>query len=168
MNRVLRVALASAAVLLSGTVAFAVAVAVAPPGADHVKAVVTNRPILTGAATSPANTSVRPGTPAAPQSTAPGTAPRTTATPVPGQAGAPSVGATKRPRVTAPPVVTPRPPSTASDSTPDHEVVTPPVRDDDADYDADSSSNGSSAPSAYSGTQASRGAIRAAGSKGDS
>lgn len=142
MNRALQTVLVSAAVLLSGAVAFGVAAAIAPPGVDHVQVVMTDRPVISVPA---ATTGTGPT--AAATTTVPAAAAATSDATVrvsPVKPGATSSSALRsrtivksavsgsRPRVVVAPAIPPTPPK-VSDG--DHEVVTPPVRDDDDDDD---------------------------------
>lgn len=150
VSRILRTAIVSAAVLLSGTVAFAVAAATAPPGAEHVRVVVTDRPVA--ALTAPSETApvqLVPTT-ARPTSDAPDAKPHTAVASPSNRPTAPRVISGKRPPVTTAPIAKPTPPVTSADSDSDHEVVTPPVRDDDDDRDDSDNVDKSDSPSADS------------------
>jgi len=129
----------AAAVLFSGAVAFAVAASTAPPSADHIKVVVTDRPMRDMAA---------PPAPAATVSVAAvPTAPAPVAEPVQPRV-APSAEVKTRTlravvksvvtRTDEPQVITVPSESATSDGDEDdeREVVTPDVRDD-TDHDAD-------------------------------
>lgn len=172
MNRVLRTALVSASVLLSGTVAFAVAAAIAPPGVDGVDVVVTNRPVLSAAAaetpraatTATATTTLldrpekRASTKMAP--------PQNKTVVTDGDSGT-------RPNSAVAPTLKPRPPvNTVGETESDREVVTPPVRDDDHDEaddddDDDDERPSDSSPSIDTENEAREDISRPSGTKGD-
>jgi len=174
VNRALRILLASAAVLLSGTVAFGVAAAITPPGVDDVDVVVTDRSVLSvAAAAEPIPASVAPVAGVTARADKPA-------------AGAPSVQnktvvigvvSGSGPKSIVVPAVKPKPPTGSvnndsdddSDSDSDHEVVTPPVRDEDDDDhdDEDDHQNGSSSSSDDHDKKPSRDTTRHSGVKGD-
>jgi len=173
VNRALRILLASAAVLLSGTVAFGVAAAITPPGVDGVDVVVTDRPVLSVAAVAePIPASVAPAVAGVttradkPAADAPSVQNKTVVT---------GVASGSRPKSIVVPEVKPKPPTGSvnndsnDDSDSDHEVVTPPVRDeDDDDDDSDDENTSDSSPSSNDyETKSSQDTTRRSGVKGD-
>jgi len=175
VNRALRILLASAAVLLSGTVAFGVAAAITPPGVDGVDVVVTDRPVLSIAAVAePIPVSVAPVAGVTtradkPAADAPSVQNKTVVT---------GVASGSRPKSIVVPEVKPKPPTGSvnndsnDDSDSDHEVVTPPVRDeDDDDDDSDDSDDENTSDSSPSSndyeTKSSQDTTRRSGVKGD-
>jgi len=148
MKRLVRVTAIAAAVALSGTVAFAVAASSAPPRVDNIATVVTDRPVretaqLPGSISSTGTTSAPRTTPAATaRKAARSSSLRTVVRSV--------VSPRSNPQVIQVPGIHADPPaSSEDDDDSDHEVVTPPVRDDtdDTDDHEDKHDNGSTTDS---------------------
>lgn len=128
MKRALRTGMISAAILLSGTVAFAVAASTAPPSVDRIRVVVTDRAVREFAI-SPAR--VGPTVSVTATETVPPTSTSSSAAPVVTfKTVVKSVVLPKnRPQNISVPGVTAPTGDTDKDAS-SHEVVTPPVRDD--------------------------------------
>jgi len=167
VNRALRTLLVSAAVLLSGTVAFAVAAAITPPGVDNVNVVVTDRPVLS----IPVASALLPPAAVVPSSTPTRRADKPPTNGAPAARSKPVVtGAVSNsgPKTIVVPVVRPQPPRTNTVIGSDHEVVTPPVRDENDEHGTDSENKSNvSAPSADFSEKPSRDTTLDSGYRGD-
>jgi hypothetical protein len=149
MKRLIRVTAIVATVALSGTVAFAVAASSAPPRVDHIATVVTDRPVRESAL-SPASTATTDAA-SAPQAKPSAIAPTASQTTSLRTVVRSVVSPRGNPQVIQVPGIHVDPPATTAHDHSDHEVVTPPVRDD-SDEHQDKHDNGSTTDSVHKRT----------------